>query len=165
MEASQRKGQIRFVGKLFSGFSLPFYLYAKLIFKTGSYESFFNFSNLQRFLRDDGFVEDMEFCIEVHTWIKVEYCALQMELIAKVLLTLLEPKGWIHSHQANQSIQRLVMVPLCLVLLLILVQRFYNSENWNHGWTSLQFTEAMFVLNKLLKLKTNECKNCKVKKS
>lgn len=38
-----------------------------------------------------------------------------------------------------------------------------NSEDWNQGWTSLQFTEAMLILNKLLKLKTKACKNCEAK--
>ena len=36
----------------------------------------------------------------------------------------------------------------------------YNSEHSNQGWTSVQFIEAMAILNKFLKPKFTVCKNC-----
>ncbi|XAR69446.1 DNA-directed RNA polymerase [Bertholletia excelsa] len=38
-----------------------------------------------------------------------------------------------------------------------------ESQHWNQGWTSVQFTEAMSVLNKFLKPKSVECKSCGAK--
>ncbi|GFY98256.1 nuclear RNA polymerase A1 [Actinidia rufa] len=39
----------------------------------------------------------------------------------------------------------------------------YNSEHSNQGWTSVQFIEAMAILNKFLKPRSAVCKNCNAK--
>ncbi|KAL6987100.1 DNA-directed RNA polymerase [Sarracenia purpurea var. burkii] len=39
----------------------------------------------------------------------------------------------------------------------------HDSEHLDQGWTSVQFTEAMSVLNKFLKINYVECKNCNAK--
>ncbi|KAE9466028.1 hypothetical protein C3L33_02062, partial [Rhododendron williamsianum] len=93
--------------------------------------------------------------------IKVRKCASQLELIAKgdivgaKRLDSVSPSESIDPEDSDGSHVSCTTVHSGA--------ETDNSEDWNQGWTSLQFTEAMLVLNKLLKLKTKECKNCKAK--
>ena len=41
--------------------------------------------------------------------------------------------------------------------------KYQNSDLKQQSWTSLQFTEAMSVMNKFLKPKFKKCQNCEAK--
>lgn len=73
---------------------------------------------------------------------QVEKCALQLELIAKGDIV---GAKRLDSLSSSESIDP------------------GDSEHGKQGWTSVQFTEAMSVLNKFLKPKFVECKNCNAK--
>lgn len=93
--------------------------------------------------------------------IKVEKCAAQLELIAKgdivgaksfdsVLPSeAMTPGDSDGSHVSCSTVHS--------------DAETYNSEHSNQGWTSVQFTEAMTLLNKFLKEKLVKCKNCEAK--
>lgn len=91
--------------------------------------------------------------------IKVEYCALQLELIAKG--DIVGAKS-LDSFSRSKSIDPEVGDGTRVSCSTAHSRaKIYNSENWNQGWTSLQFTEAMFVLNKLLKPKTKSARTAR----
>ncbi|KAL7258614.1 hypothetical protein ACSBR1_004685 [Camellia fascicularis] len=73
---------------------------------------------------------------------QVEKCALQLELIAKGDIV---GAKRLDSLSSSESIDP------------------GDSEHGKQGWTSVQFTEAVSVLNKFLKPKFVECKNCNAK--
>lgn len=73
---------------------------------------------------------------------QVEKCALQLELIAKGDIV---GAKRLDSLSSSESIDP------------------GDSEHGKQGWTSVQFTEAMSVLNNFLKPKFVECKNCNAK--
>lgn len=93
--------------------------------------------------------------------IKVEKCALQLELIAKGDIVGAKRLDSLSPSESNNPEDSDGSHVSCSTV--HSGAETFNSENRNQGWTSLQFTEAMSVLDKLLKPKTKQCKKCEAK--